>query len=78
MREAVTDGDNGLLVDFFDTDALADRICDVLERAARGDEELAQMRARACRGAAERYPWKRLLPRRAQLLEAVATGLLGG
>ncbi len=78
VREVVTDGDNGLLVDFFDTDALADRICDVLERTARGDEELAQMRARACRGAAERYPWNKLLPRRAQLLEAVATGLLGG
>ena len=78
VREAVTDGDNGLLVDFFDTGAIADRICDVLEREAAGDEALAQMRARACRQTAERYAWKKLLPRRAQLLEAVATGLLGG
>ena len=78
VREAVTDGENGLLVDFWDTVALADRICDVLEREAAGDEALARMRANACRGAAERYAWKKLLPRRAQVLEAVATGLLGG
>ena len=78
VREAVTDGDNGLLVDFFDSDALADRVCDVLERTAGGDEALARMRARACRGIAERYTSRKLLPRRTQLLEAVATGLLGG
>ena len=78
VREAVRDGDNGLLVDFFDTAALADRLCDVLERAAAGDERLAQMRARASRQTAERYHSKMLLPRRAQLLAAVATGLLGG
>ena len=69
---------NGLLVDFFDSARLAGRICEVLQRAADGDEGLARVRARACESAAERYAWKTLLPRRAQLLEAVATGLLSG
>ncbi len=78
VREVVRHGDNGLLVDFFDSDGLADRICDVLERSASGDEKLARQCARARRTAAERYAWKALLPRRVQLLEAVATGLLGG
>ncbi|MGB3245456.1 MAG: glycosyltransferase family 4 protein [Sulfitobacter sp.] len=32
VREAVTHGENGLLVDFFDTDGLASQVIDVLER----------------------------------------------
>ena len=78
VREVLRDGENGLLVDFFDSARLADRICEVLQRAADGDEGLARVRARACESAAERYASKTLLPRRAQLLEAVATGLLSG
>ena len=78
VREVLRDGENGLLVDFFDSARLADRICEVLQRAADGDEGLARVRARACESAAERYASKTLVPRRAQLLEAVATGLLSG
>ena len=78
VREVVSDGVNGVLVDFFDTARIADRICDVLERGAGGDEELARLRGCARRSAADHYAWKTLLPRRAQLLEAVAAGLLGG
>ncbi|MEM9436925.1 MAG: glycosyltransferase [Pseudomonadota bacterium] len=32
VREAITHGETGLLVDFFDTDALAEQVVDVLER----------------------------------------------
>ena len=78
VREVLRDGHNGLLVDFFDTAGLADRICDVLERGAAGDEALARVRAGARRTAVEHYAASALLPRRAQLLEAVAAGLLGG
>ena len=77
VREVIRDGHNGLLVDFFDSRGLADRICEALERRA-DDETHAGLRSGARRTALEGYSQKKLLPRRAQLLEAVATGLLGG
>ena len=74
VREAVRDGENGLLVDFFDTEALAERICEALARP----DAFAEMRANARRTAVERYPASRLVPLRARLLEAVAAGLIDG
>ena len=73
VREVVRDGDNGLLVDFFDTGRLADRICDVLERP----DAVAALRGNAGRTAVERYAASRLVPQRAKLLELAAAGLLG-
>lgn len=35
MQEVIRDGENGLLVDFFDGDALASRIADVLNQRDR-------------------------------------------
>ena len=72
VREVVRDGDNGLLVDFFDTGALAERICDALERPG----NFAHLREGARRTAVERYAAAKLVPRRARLLEAVADGLM--
>ena len=74
VREVVRDGENGLLVDFFDPGALADRICEVLERPA----AFADLRENARRTAVERYAASTLVPLRAQLLEAVAGGLIDG
>ena len=74
VREVVRDGDNGLLVDFFDTAALAERICDALERPG----DFAHLREGARRTAVERYAAAKLVPRRARLLEAVADGLMDG
>ena len=74
VREVVRDGENGLLVDFFDPDALADRICEVLERPA----AFTDLRENARRTAVERYAASTLVPLRAQLLEAVAGGLIDG
>ena len=64
VREVLCDGENGLLVDFFDAGRIAGRICEVLQRAADGDEGLARSapgrasrppnatrRRRSCRGA---------------------------
>ena len=45
VREVLRDGENGLLVDFFDAGRIAGRICEVLQRAADGDEGLARVRA---------------------------------
>ena len=72
VREVVRDGENGLLVDFFDTGALANRICEALERR----DPFADLRENARRTAVERYSASRLVPQRARLLEAVANGLM--
>ena len=74
VREVVRDGENGLLVDFFDTGALAERVCEALARP----DAFAELRANARRTAVERYPASRLVPLRARLLEAVAAGLMEG
>ena len=74
VREVIRDGENGLLVDFFDTGGLADRICDALARP----DGFAGLRAGARRTAVERYAASKLIPQRAQLLEAVVSGLMDG
>ena len=74
VREVVRDGENGLLVDFFDAGALAERVCEALDRPG----AFAHLRDGARRAAVERYAAARLVPRRAQLLEAVADGLTDG
>ena len=74
VREVVRDGENGLLVDFFDTGALAERICDALDRPG----DFAHLRDGARRTAVERYAQANLVPRRARLLEAVADGTIVG
>ena len=74
VREVVRDGENGLLADFFDSGALADRICEALERP----DAFAGIRANARRTAVEHYATEKLVPLRARLLEAVAAGLIDG
>ena len=74
VREVVRDSENGLLFDFFDTGALAGRICDVLA----GPDDFAGVREDARRTAVERYAASKLVPLRARLLEAVASGLMHG
>ena len=74
VREVARDGENALLVDFFDTAALAERICDTLDRPG----DFAHLREGARRTAVERYAVAKLIPRRARLLEAVADGLMDG
>ena len=74
VREVARDGENALLVDFFDTAALVERICDTLDRPG----DLAHLREGARRTAVERYALAKLVPQRARLLEAVADGLMEG
>ena len=74
VREVVRDGENGWLVDFFDTGALAERICEALDRPG----AFAHLRDGARRTAVERYAATKLVPLRARLLEAVADGLKDG
>ena len=74
VREVVRDGENGLLVDFFDTGALADRICEALD----GSRVFEPLREAARQTAVERYAASRLVPQRARLLEVVADAVLDG
>ena len=74
VREVVRDGENGLLAGFFDTQGLAERICEALDRPA----DFAGVREAARRTAVERYPASKLVPLRARLLESVADGLIDG
>nr|WP_255617917.1 glycosyltransferase [Aurantimonas sp. VKM B-3413] len=71
IREMVTDGENGLLVDFFDTKRIAERIGEALDNR----EKYAPLREAARRTAIERYAAKHLLPCHRQLMIDVATGV---
>lgn len=74
VEEVLSDGDNGLLVDFFDEAALAERVV-----AALADPQAYQtLRARARATVVERYDlWNCCLPRQIELLEE-AGGEAGG
>jgi glycosyltransferase involved in cell wall biosynthesis len=68
VREFIQDGVEGLLVDFFSPEAIADRV----EAALSGGERIAVLR-RTARGAAlERFALARLLPRQVGILREIA------
>ena len=71
VREVVTDGGNGLLVDFFDSAALAERIEAALEQPQR----FADLRTKARATIVAGYALKDLLPRHIDLIGQVAAGL---
>jgi len=66
VQEVLRDGENGLLVDFFDHEALAQRIATVLEHPA----DYAHLRARARQTIIERYDLKTVcLPQMLRFLQ---------
>jgi glycosyltransferase involved in cell wall biosynthesis len=70
VREVIADGHNGLLTGFFDSDALADRICHALEQRA----ALAEIRTKARQTILDRYALRDMLPRQLALIDAVMAG----
>jgi glycosyltransferase involved in cell wall biosynthesis len=71
VREVVADGINGLLVDFFDHEALAGKVAEALARG----RELAPMRALARETVLTRYDRNRIcLPAHLRLAERVLNG----
>lgn len=70
VEEVVTDGENGLLVDFFDPAALADTLDGVLSGAVDADRLKAAARATVL----DRYALPLVLPRQLALMRAVAAG----
>lgn len=71
VEEAIAHEKNGLLVDFFDGAALAQAVCDALERP----QEFAPLRMAARKSALNRYDLARVcLPRQVRLVEGLASG----
>jgi glycosyltransferase involved in cell wall biosynthesis len=69
VEEVVRDGENGHLVDFFDTDAIADLVCEALAHPQRQE----QIRANARRTVVERYDLKTVcLPAYLRLMRRLA------
>jgi glycosyltransferase involved in cell wall biosynthesis len=69
VEEFVVHGENGLLVDFFDHDALATQVAEVLANPA----SFAALRVAARRSVVERYDLRRVcLPKQLELIENVA------
>jgi len=72
VEEVIVDGENGLLVDFFDTEAIACRLAEVLETRERFDS----MRRAARRTVVERYALRPCLEKQIALAHAVCKGEL--
>jgi glycosyltransferase involved in cell wall biosynthesis len=69
VTEVIEDGKNGLLVDFFSPEQIADRMHEVLEHPNR----LNDLRIKARETVLERYALKTLLPQHIQLIYNVAS-----
>jgi glycosyltransferase involved in cell wall biosynthesis len=66
VREIIEDGRNGLLVPFFDSDGIADRVVEVLTRPSK----FSQMRARARQHVLDHFDMERLcIPRMIELMK---------
>lgn len=70
VREIVTDRHNGILTDFFSPEALADSVCEALDRR----ESLGRLREAARETVVRRYALRTLLPAQLRLLNTVASG----
>ena len=74
VEEVIEDGKNGLLFDFFDTEAIAVRVAEVLAQP----ERFRALREQARRTVVERYDLEtQCLPRQIELVHALGRGDLG-
>ena len=71
VREVISDGENGLLCDFFDDEGFAERALEVLADPA---EHRRRLGAAAAATVAERYSLDVTFPEMADFYEAVAAG----
>jgi glycosyltransferase involved in cell wall biosynthesis len=70
VREVIKDGKQGLLVDFFDTDQLAERIAEALDNR----EKLKPLQRAAREVVLKGYALKDTLPKQVRLLKEIAAG----
>jgi glycosyltransferase involved in cell wall biosynthesis len=69
VQEVIEDGENGLLVDFFSPEQIADRVEEVLDDPL----HMASIRNRARETVMEKYALSDLLPRQMELLQRLRT-----
>ena len=69
VREVIDDGYNGLLTDFYDTDAMVEKINSVLDNP----KKYLKIRDNARKTAIENYDLKKLLPKQIKFLKDVAS-----
>ncbi len=72
VREVIRDGVNGLLVDFFSPEQIADRVDEVLDHPTR----MADVRENARKTIIESYDQRQLLPRQLRLISDIANSVL--
>ncbi|NKB49489.1 MAG: glycosyltransferase [Alphaproteobacteria bacterium] len=70
VREVIRDGENGLLVDFYDHLAIADRVDEVLDH----DDRMAEIRKRARRTIERSYSLDKCLRDQIRMVENLAEG----
>lgn len=69
VEEVIQDGKNGLLVDFFDIDGLANKVCEVLKNP----EKYQDLRVAARQTVLDRYDLKKVcLPKQIQMIESIS------
>ncbi|PIG90784.1 glycosyltransferase family 4 protein [Gloeocapsopsis sp. IPPAS B-1203] len=68
VAEVIQDGENGLLVDFFAPQQIADRVDEVLNHPTR----MAELRAKARETVLERYALADLLPKHLEMIKSIA------
>lgn len=70
VKEMITDGENGVLVDFFDVDAMVGKLCHILDNKA----DYQPLKEKARQTILDNYSTKDLLPRYWKLIQSVANG----
>lgn len=70
VRELITDGENGVLVPFFEPDALVEKVCHILDNK----DEYEPLRKNARQTIVENYAVRDLLPKYWDLIKSVANG----
>jgi len=70
VKELIKDGENGVLVPFFDTDAIADKICHIVENPA----DYEPLRKKARQTIVDNYAVKDLVPSYWDMIKSVANG----
>lgn len=68
VAEVIQDGENGLLVDFFTPQQIADRVDQVLDHPTR----MAELRAKARETVLERYALADVLPKHLEMIKSIA------
>ncbi len=70
VKELITDGENGVLVPFFEPETIAEKVCHILDNKA----EYEPLKQKARETILQRYDVNDLLPNYWQLIETVANG----